>query len=232
VTLDLILGGLGILLSLPAFFLLFFNGYQTAAILTLLLGVVVIVAAFVVYYLETLPAYTIKAAKVELTFPNNTRDLARLAKEFDIRPNHNHLASMTHKNIAADGVIKNFQWDGVPIPDYQIKKENGQYEVTIHFIGGPRRRFSQFKGTLSYELENSFASSTENLGYVIDFPTHQVEIDIRLPLVCRDPLAFHVTGGGRTEIDPPKVENGGKQLGLSIRRPRPLASEYRIYWTW
>jgi hypothetical protein len=230
-SLDRWLGAAGVLLSLPGFLLLLFSEQMAVAVLVLALGAAVVGAAVAVYYLTNLPEYTLTSVVVELAVLEADGSRALLTKKYRIRPNYAHLDRMIHRNIAADGSVRNIRWNGSPVSQSDVRQVLGTYEVTIGF-GAPLVRWKEFGGTLSYEAVNSFPGATEALHYVVDFPVRKLEICIRMPPGRKavNPRATRKAGLRRTLRDP-ALTHDGRTIELRVRRPI-RGAEYSIYWDW
>jgi hypothetical protein len=189
-------------------------------------------SAFVVRYFTGLPPFTITTADVKLDFVGNDVKVAVLSKSYRIRPNYGHLNTMTHKNIAADGSVRNLCWDDKPIPAVDIKELLGEYVVTIRFPYA-LRKWREIAGKLSYEVCDSFNGNPEALIYVVDFPTKTVCIEVNFPLnrLCLDAEAFKLEGTAQHPIRNPMISADRRNLKLLLKRPR-VGSEFMIYWRW
>ncbi|HEU0014795.1 MAG TPA: hypothetical protein VFQ45_14005 [Longimicrobium sp.] len=231
-SLDRALSVIGLLLSLPGFLIVVLADDDAAvAALTLLLGLLTLAAAAAVYYFTNLPEFSLRSVAVALDIRDEAGRRATLAKSYRILPNYGHLDRMVHRNIAADGSVRNICWNGAPVPEGNVREVLGQYEVTIGF-GAPLPRWAEFPGRLSYEVVDSFPGRVEALHYVVDFPTRVLEIRVDFPpgRLPREPRAVR-SSGGRRPLRPPRVSPDGRTLELKVRRPM-RGAEYSIYWSW
>lgn len=230
-TLDRIIGGIGLILSLPGFFLLFLNQNETVGAMSLLLGFVLFVGAVLHSYLANRPPFEMNSVEVRLEFKDSEARIARLSKSYEIRPNYGHLTTMTHRNIAADGAVQNLCWNDEPIPEANIVKVLGEFQVTVHF--GIRKKGEVFTGKLSYEALDSFSKSHEGLVYVADFPTKVTWVHVQMPAGrrCSNVRATKIQGAGEVPLDPPQVNASGSSIDFTVRRP-PVGAEYTIQWDW
>jgi hypothetical protein len=229
--LDRALGIAGIVLGLPSFLILFLDGFQAVAVITLILAAVLIIAAAIVRWYLRLPEYTMKHVEVTLKFLDDVGAQAVLIKKYRIRPNSFHSREIIHRNNAADGDLINIRWNGQLVPQGQIAEVLGEFEIKIDFLA-PKPWWRSFDGELSYDLVNSFPGEREGLRYVVDFPATKVSFKIEMPSnrPCTDVEATSRAGGEKV-LPRPKVTNGGKLVTMSVKRPYP-GGEYRIAWRW
>ncbi len=225
---DRILSLIGILVGLPGFILLFFDGHALLAAAFFVAMVVLLLAAWLV----SLPPFTMKSIDVELIIHEVDGSKATLSKTYQIRPNYGHLEHLTHRNIAADGSVSNIRWDDQPVPCKNIEKVMAEYHVTIRFPS-PLERWRTFPGKLSYDLDNSFPATLEGLVYVADFPVKTAKITVRLPAgrKCSKANATMVRGGRKVPIKHLYQNDGGTQIQLKLKKP-VVGAEYEIFWYW
>jgi hypothetical protein len=231
-TLDRWLGVIGLVIGLPGFAALFLGPDQATAISFSLVGVVLIAAAATVNYFGNLPPFSVKSAEVLLDFQDDTGKLAKLSKSYRIRPNYSYLQTLVHKNIGADGVIRNICWDDQPVPPQHITERMKEYIVTIQFPF-PLRKWREVLGKLSYELVDSFENNPDGLTYCVDFPTKLANIRVSFPSKrpCIKAHAFLGQGAGEKPISEPSVTDNGRRLELVLNNP-DIGSRYNIYWDW
>ena len=149
----------GLVIGLPSFVVLFGTDFAVAS-MGAALGVVLLGAAFWVHYRASLPPYTFQRVNVHLVINDSGGRQATMTKDYEIRPNFGHLDSLTHRNIAADGSIRNFRWNDRPIEDTDIKTVVGEYVLTIRFPAC-LPKFKVFRGKLSYDAVDTFLGSSE-----------------------------------------------------------------------
>lgn len=230
--LDTVLAVLGALFGLPGFLMLFFGPYPSAAVLMTVVGILLLVIAIALTWISRLPPYTCKKASVELTIHDAQGQRGTLSKQYAIRPNHHNLQSIKFRNIAADGVTNDIRWNDEPVPEANIRKILGEYEVTIQHQG-PLRRWRAFEGKLSYSVIDSFLGNPEGLVYVPDFPTRIATIRINLPLgrPCLSTNTWRTTGAVDIPIADAKMLNNNTRIELELKRPK-VGSEYNVFWNW
>jgi hypothetical protein len=230
-TWDRLLGGLGVLLGIPGVLVLFFTANVTLAVFAGVLAVLLLAAAMYGRFFVHAPPYTFNNVNVTLEF-GATEKSAVLRKEYKIRPNYAHLKQLEHRNIASDGSISNICWNGVPVPGNNIIKSLGEYHVKIDLPVAPRL-WSVFDGELSYDLADSFGSSSENIMYSVDSPTREAKISIKFPpnRGCKSAAARRRHGAGESALADPTFSAAKDRLEFKIVRPA-MGASYIIYWDW
>lgn len=230
--LDRLLALSGIIVGLPGFFFLFLSANTVVSSIAVFFGFSLLAAAYLVFYFSGLPPYSVRNADVTLTLHDGHGKAATLSKEYEIRPNYRHLSIMTHRNIASDGETLNISWDDKPVSENDIKKILGEYEVTIKFPN-TLKRWRNFKGKLSYSVQDSFLQDHEGIHWVADFPTKNAKIRIILPddRPCKRSTSYKILGAQKVAFSEPHISKNGKSIELEIKRP-PIGSEYAIYWDW
>jgi len=228
-SLDRILAGMGILLTVPGFAALFLSPYGAAAAIALTFGALFLAAAAIFRHLDSLPPYTYLDLRSELLFPKGSGAFATFKQSMRIRPNFRHLTMLTLRGFGADGTVTNFKWDGKPV---DVVKRAGRYRVTVTFTA-PRTRFVPFSGILTYDFIDSFLAereyfcepvraSTKRADLVIGFPEEKPGHDIE---VIRE------DDSGDEELPAQMWTHQGRQVSLQVRRPKPGTS-YWIWWRW
>ena len=230
-TLDRGLALAGLLIGLPGVLSLFLSANENLAIFAGILGVILLGTAYVVRLVLNAAPYGIKKATVTLSFPNGVQT-AVMCKQYKIVPNFRHLTQMEHKNIAADGTIRNICWDDKPVPSGRIQQRLGEWEIKIDLPFQPRR-WQEFQGKLSYECIDSFNGNPEALMYCVDFPTKQASIIVEFPngRPCLSAEARKIQGSGENPIQNPIISADRQKLQLDLRRPT-YGAQYIVYWTW
>jgi len=231
-TLDRGLGLLGLIVGLPSFLALFFSDHATTALLCVVIAVLAIGAAVWVNKVGTDHPFRMDVVEVHLDLSKGPSQ-ATLTKTYKIVPNFNHLTQMVHRNIAADGDVRDFNWNGRPIPDAQQRRTmGGEYEITVPFTPAPSRG-KPFDGKLSYDLIDSFPAHSESLGYVVDFPTKIVTITVTLPTnkACLTAIPRLAFGGQERDLRDLIIAPDRCTLKYSVKKPR-VGSQIITYWTW
>jgi len=220
-----------LLISLPAFFLLFLTDRETLGAITLLLGFVIFAATWTYRYVTNLPPFSVKSVYIRLEFAGTSAKQAHISKEYEIRPNQGHLTMMAHRNISADGQIHNICWNSKPIPAANIERALGQLKVTVPIELCPK--WKVFPGNLSYDLVDSFERSTEFIQYVSDFPTKVARIHIQMPTgrFCRNVRSTKTEGSVETLHGETAIIGSGAAIKITLRRP-PVGTEYAVTWDW
>jgi hypothetical protein len=230
-SLDRALAIAGLIIGIPGVLVLFLTANQTLAIVAGLLAVLLLLGAFYGRQILNASPYTFPEARVSLAFPGD-HNLGVLTKEYRIVPNFGHLRQIEHKNIAADGRIDNIRWNDVPVPPNCIVNRLGEYEVRIDLPFAPRR-WTEFRGKLSYDCIGSFPGNPESMLYCVDFPTRRACIIIEFPKgrPCQSATARMIRGAGEVPIKDPTRSPDGLRLELNLDRPIHGA-QYVIYWMW
>lgn len=231
-TLDRALGLLGVIIGLPSFLALFFSDQATAALLCGVIAILMVAAAVWVNKAATDHPFRMDQVVVHLDLSKGPPE-ATLTKTYKIVPNFNHLTQMVHRNIAADGDVSDFRWNGRPIPNAQQRRTmGGEYEITVPFTPAPSRG-KPFDGSLSYKLLNSFPADSESLGYVVDFPTKIVTITVTLPAArkCLTAIPRLAFGGQERDLSALTIGPNRETLSISVKKPR-VGSQIITYWTW
>jgi hypothetical protein len=230
-SLDRLLAVVGILIGIPGVLVLFLTANQTLAIFAGFLAVALLAGAFYIRQVLNASPYSFSEAKVTLAFPVD-HQTAVLSKEYKIVPNFHNLRQLEHKNIAADGPIANIRWNDVAVPADRISHRLGEYEIRIDLPFAPKR-WSEFRGKLSYECEGSFNGNPESIMYCVDFPTRRACITVEFPAnkPCRSAYARIIRGAGEMPIQDPVRSDDGSRIELNLERP-PHGAQYVIYWMW
>lgn len=230
--LDRWIGIAGLIVGVPGFITLFYQGHKALAVLTLVLLAVLLGSAWLIRRAGTMPPYCMKSVRVDLHLHDANGERATLKKAYKAVPSYAHLEEMTHRNIAADGAVLNLRWNDAPIPPEWIKTVVGDLNLNVRFPG-PLPKGKEFDCSLSYDLEGSFLQSREAMIYVCDFPAKLVTIVIhfpqdRLSTTCN---AFRVQGAGKKPIDGLVVDEASRTATLSLKRPI-VGAEFEIWWDW
>ncbi len=228
-SLDRALAVLGLIIGLPAFFALFFSSHAVEAILTALLAVVLIVAAVAVNHVASRHPFRLTAVDVDLDLSTSPAS-ARLRKDYRLVANFGQLNQLIHRNIAADGQIHSFTWNGSPVAATGVETSMGEYRVTVPLIPAPTRG-KEFGGRLEYALDNSFLSQHESMEYVVDLPTKSASLKIQLCRPCTTAEARVAIGGQEKDVPGLVIAPDRKSMGIQVKRPK-VGSSIRIYWTW
>lgn len=228
-SLDRALGVLGLIVGLPGFFALFFTNQGTAASLAIALAIVLIGAGVLVERAVNQPAFRCKEVKLSVTVDPK---VSVLKKTYRMVPNFNNLRDFMHRNIAADGRIHTFLWNGKPVDSNHISKQLGEYSITTPLVPPPSKG-KEFGGELSYTMEDAFPDSTESMIYAVDIPTEIVSMTLQLARPCTTAEA-RIEASGQSRELPGKgliISEDRKTLTLEAKRPR-VGSWVRIYWNW
>jgi hypothetical protein len=228
---DRIFAIIGIIIGVPGVMILFATANETLAAFAGTLAALLLGAAFYIRYLFNAPPYSVPEALVTLEFKGDEKR-ATLTKKYKICPNFAHLSQLEHRNIASDGDISNFLWNGLPISPNAISKHLGEYVIRVDLPVNPGR-WRIFEGELSYELTDSFNGNPEGMEYCIDFPTKKAVLTILFPKNkrCLSAEARKMQGAGAIPISRPVVSNDGSRAELVLRRPT-LGAKYAIHWNW
>lgn len=231
-TADRILAAIGIVLALPGFFLLFFTEQETVAAVCVLLAAVICAAAVLLRYFTNLPPFKVKLLESSVTIYDRDGKRAEVKRTYTARSNFRQQNVMSHKNIGADGSVVNICWDGKPVLKEHIRERMHEWEVDIHF-DLPLQQWAEFKGTLSYEVIDSFPRSREGVVYGVEHATSRAMLRVTLPndRPCKTATAVKMTGAGEDPIGGLVVSENNTKLELEVKRPRQ-GSRYAIYWTW
>lgn len=157
---------------------------------------------------------------------------ARLTKRTRIRSNHKGLTEFTHRNIRADGDVKNFRWDSRPVDTRDVEKKLGEYIVHERFHR-PTSWMEVRESALAWDLHDSFLSNNEYFEYIPDYFTKDAKIDIRLPQnrPARRVEAFCGIGAERKALSIPTLGPNGSLISWSWKKLRP-GQRYTIEWNW
>ncbi len=228
--LDRALGVAGVLLGLPGFAALFLTPYDTAAAITLALAAVTIAAALLIRSIANRPPYSMDKVEARLDLTNPDR--ATHEKVSHVRANVAGLTTLQHKNIASDGTIEDFRWDGDPVPAADIVPDTSAFKVIVR-LPLATTRGQQFTGRLSYVLVKSFPARNEFYSFSVDFPTKLLLMSITFPdnrpsLSQKARVSF---GGQEREINGVDVQEGGKRVFLKVKHPK-VGSTISIHWSW
>lgn len=229
---DRVLAILSFLISIPGLLVFFLTDRATVGVLGLLLGMLLLVGAWAVNWFRRLPEFTMASVDVTLKFdPTGNGERAQLIKDYRIRPNSSHSKQIIHRNIAADGEVRNICWNGDPVPSANIRKIMGEYEVRIDFPA-PCKFWHEFDGRLTYDVLDSFSRSQENLWYVADFTAKRVTITVEFPprRPCKEVSASYMAGGERP-LDSARRLQDGLTARMVIKRPIN-AAQYVLHWRW
>src|SRR5215510_8644906 len=179
-SLDRALGVLGLIIGLPGFFALFFTNQGTVASLAISLAIVLIGAGVLRERAVNQPAFKCKRVDLNVTVDPK---VAVLKKTYRMVPNFNNLHDFIHRNIAADGQIHTFLWNGKPVDQGRISKQLGEYSITTLLVPTPTKG-KEFGGELSYTMDDAFPAATESMIYAIDIPTEIVSMTLQLARPC------------------------------------------------
>ena len=69
--------------------------------------------------------------------------------------NQKHLKTFTHRNIAADGRLTNFRWNGRPVNDGDIQQRVGSREIKVGWAT-PFELGESREGVLAYDCYDCF----------------------------------------------------------------------------
>lgn len=232
-SLDRIIGIVGLLISLPGFFLLFMKDHETVGAITVLLGLILLGAAFYHRYWTNIPPYTVLRGELTLTILDAEGAAANVSNKRTIRPNFKHLTTMVHKNISADGAIDDLRLDGKPLPPSAIKRELGELQIGLSFEP-PLERFKPFETHLEYSVKDSFPEPKEALLWTCDFPTKVALITVRLPKnrPCKKAEASRMRGSGESPLGKlPFISENRCTISIELKRPT-FGERYALYWDW
>lgn len=216
------LGFLGLLVacSLPP--------YRIIAIIVIIFAIIL----YIVYWVLTVPPWTIIEIHRIVNIKRVNGSLAIATKNIIIRANHKGLTEFLHRNIRADGSIQNFKLDSNVVPEPNIELRAGEYIVHERFKK-EIKRFEKRRSSLTYELINSFPSTTESTGYLPDYSTRKYKIDIHLPKrkPARNPRAYVGLGAEHKDLQNPELSPDGCTISWEGKNLRPGKS-YTIEWDW
>ena len=196
-----------------------------------ILAIIVAVILYIVYRLITLPPWTVIEIHriVNIKRANGSRAIA--TKNTIIRANHEGLTEFLHRNIRADGPIGNFKLDSNVVPESDIKWRAG--ECIVHERFTAMKRFEKRRSSLTYELIDSFPSTTESTGYLPDYFTRECIVDIHLPArrTARNPRAYIGLGAEHKNLRSPELSPDGRTISWEGKNLKPGKS-YTIEWDW
>lgn len=231
---DRVLVVIGILLAIPGVLSLLYTPYQVAAVITILTSSTLLVAAYAILYLQNIGKFTCKKSNIHLTIEDRDGVAATINKLYVLRVNHQHIDSVTFRNIACDenGDITNIRWNGSLVLAENIEQVCGEYYVTIKF-NHPLPFWSTIEGTLSYDIRNSFSSDHEWLIYLPDFVTKEVDIHVTLPndRPCSNASYCIGLGTNKTPSKEPSITNNGRDINISLKQPK-MGNEHELHWIW
>lgn len=228
-SLDRALGVLGVVIGLPSLLALFFSDQWIISSLAFALAIALIVAGVLVD--RATDQHPFKCKRVDLRLTVDPK-VTVLTKTYRMIPSFNDLRQFTHRNIAADGKVHSFLWNGKPIEQSYISLEMGEYSITIPLIPSPAKG-KEFGGELSYTMEDTFPHASESMIYTIDIPTEIVSMTLQLSRPCTTAEA-RIEASGQSRQIPGRglvISEDRKTLTLEAKRPR-IGSLVRVYWNW
>jgi hypothetical protein len=226
-TVDHLLALIGILIGLPGFMILFFNGQVVAGFL-----VVVMIAGIIwVRWLQTQLDFTLLEVTKTLTFHDVTGHEATLIRRQTARANHKGLIQFTIKGITSDGVIDNILIDGKP-PHEQFT-EAGRIGVRKHF-SKPLDRGDIDDMELTYDITDGFNKATETSAHKVAYKTDKVKLIVIFHpnRPCFNPRASLRFGGNLYKnLTGLKVIGNNARIEIEIKKPK-IGSDCYIEWDW
>ncbi len=226
--LSLILQIISLVLTLPGIIALFcLPGYQAFAVLAILVGL----AFFIWWQLLNYPLWTVIEMLRMIEIKVADGSFATATKNARMRANHKGLTEYVHRRIRSDGDINNFQLHSKPVPLHDIQRRAGEYMVWERFP--PMRIWQSRNSTLSYDLLNSFPTTHEFSGYIPDYHTKKVKIEVHFPLQrpARNARAYSGSGAETQELNPPELSSDGCVIIWERKNLKP-GSYYRVEWDW
>lgn len=201
--------------------------YRIIAIFTIIFAVILYIA----YRFITLPPWTIIEIHRIVNIKRTNGSLAIATKNTIIRANHQGLTEFLHRNIRADGPIRNFKFDSNVIPESDREWRAGEYIAHERFTA--TKRFEKRRSSLTYELIDSFPSTTESTGYLPDYFTRKCIVDIHLPArrPARSPRAYIGLGAEHKNLHSPELSPDGRTISWEEKNLKPGKS-YTVEWDW
>jgi hypothetical protein len=118
------------------------------------------------------------------------------------------------------------------LPSTSIKKElQAEYQLDISFP--PKKRFTPFTGTLTFDVVDSFPNKLEQLILATDFPTKRARFRITFPASrpCLSASATAKMGAGESPLEGLVRTDDGKDVTLDIKNLR-VGGQHVVYWQW
>lgn len=186
---------------------------------------------YVFYRIITLPPWTIIEIHRIVNIKRTNGNLATATKNTIIKANQKGLTEFLHRNIRADGSIRNFKLGSNVVPVSDIEWRAGEYIVHERFK--EMNRFGKRRSSITYELINSFPSKTEGTGYLPDYFTRKSKVDIHLPArrPARNPRAYVGLGAEHKNLHSPELSSDGRTISWEGKNLKPGKS-YTVEWDW
>jgi hypothetical protein len=217
----------GILIGLPGFLILFFNGQYAVAFVILCAIALLIYAG----YLFSLPEFTITEIEKILIIKDKQGSSAVLIRRQKATCNHKGVTEFWCGGIGATGGIEDIRIDKRK-PD-AIEESCKQFRICKHFPQ-PLRRGERFSTEVSYKVMNSFLEETERLMHSTDYVTKELIMRVKLPSgrKCKAAKAYTcINQHPQKHLAAPDVSSDGREITLKVVRPKK-GLEYVVEWVW
>lgn len=201
--------------------------YRIIAILAMVVAFII----YIVYWINTLPRWTIIEIHRVINIKRVNGSLAIATKNTIIRANHKGLTELLHRNIRADGSIRNFKFGSTIVPESDIQLRAKEY--IIHERFDATKWFERRRSFLTYELIDSFPSKTEATGYIPDYFTRKCKIEVYFPArrPARNPRAYIGLGAERKNLRSPELSSDGRTIIWEGKNSEP-GKIYTVEWDW
>lgn len=220
---------LSIAIGLPGFIVaLALPDYSGIGILALIIAFLL----FVFWRIITSPLWTITELRSTIQIKKPDGSLATATKITKMKANHKGLTEFAHRNIRADGNIRNFKLHSARVPQRDIEIKAGEYIVHERF-DKPTGLWQSRVSHLVYTLVKSYPANTEFTGYVPDYLTKKAIIEVHFPPArpARKPRAYCSTGAETEQLDSPELSADGLTISWEGKGLTP-GKDYTIEWDW
>jgi hypothetical protein len=241
-TFDRIVGIIGLVVAIPAFLEFFskriVNGLLLIIIMLLVGGYLLLRELSAERKRREVREHTlftyVEVEKVFVFSPNqsNRPQIVKHTNKLRARANHPGPTHIWFRNIAADGECKNFQIDGVLVPEALIRKKAGSYEVGKEFAH-PLARGEECHVILTYDIVDSFLGSREGVTHTVFTETENLKMRVEFAnKIGRNAEFFAEIGGGiPKKLTPPRTLNNGSILEVEMSDLQ-VGGYYTVEWVW